>query len=86
MAARVATNVRLDPVQLRCLKQIALERGLSLSALFQELVSEYLDRTRALTGKKWQADPFFRIGRQPGRSGASTVAEDHDRHLYRPER
>ena len=82
MAIRVATNVRLDPERLKELKRLALERGISLSALFQEVVSDYLARTRTLTGKQWQADPFFQLGSPAARSGLSRVAEDHDRYLY----
>ena len=84
--ARVATNIRLDAAQLRQLKRLALERGVSLSALFQELIADYLARVSILTGRDWRADPFFRVGRQPGRSGRPSVAEDHDRHLYRTRR
>jgi len=65
MAARVATSLKLDPVQLRRLKRLALERGVSLSALFQELIADYLARVSTLTGRDWRADPFFRVGRRP---------------------
>lgn len=82
MVRRVATNVRLDPGQLKDLKRLALERGSSLSALFQEMVNDYLVRSRTLTGKQWQADPFFQLGNPTARSGLSRVAEEHDRYLY----
>ena len=82
MAARVATNVRLDRDRLKALKHVAFERGISLSALFQEMVNDFLARNRTLTGKEWAADPFFQIGRKPARSGLSRVAENHDRYLY----
>jgi hypothetical protein len=84
MANRVATNVRLDPGRLKELKRLALERGVSLSALFQEMISDYLTRSRTLTGKEWQTDPFFQLGRPTARSGLSRVAEAHDRYLYPP--
>jgi len=83
MAARVATNLELDAVQLRRLKRLALERGVSLSALFRELIADYLARVSTLTGRDWRADPFFRVGRRPGRSRRASVAENHDRQLYR---
>ena len=83
MAARVATSLKLDPVQLRRLKRLALERGVSLSALFRELIADYLARVSTLTGRNWRADPFFRVGRRPGRSRRASVAENHDRQLYR---
>ena len=83
MAARVATNLKLDAAQLRRLKRLALERGISLSALFQELIADYLARVSTLTGRDWRADPFFQVGRRPGRSVRTRVAENHDRHLYR---
>src|SRR6266481_129316 len=84
--ARVATNVRLDSAQLLQLKRLAVERGVSLSVLFQELIADYLVRVSTLTGRDWRADPFFQVGRRPGRSGHSRVAEEHDRHLYRTRR
>ena len=83
MAARVATNLKLDAAQLRRLKKLALERGVSLSALFRELITDYLTRVSALNGRDWRADPFFQVGRRSGRSGRTSVAENHDRHLYR---
>ena len=86
LMARVATNVRLDAAQLHRLKRLALERGVSLSALFQELIADYLVRVSTLTGRDWRADPFFQVGRRPGRSGQAGVAEEHDRHLYRARR
>jgi len=67
-------------------KRLAVERGVSLSALFQELIADYLVRVSTLTGRDWRADPFFQVGRRPGRSGHSRVAEEHDRHLYRERR
>ena len=84
--ARVATNVRLDAAQLHQLKRLAVERGVSLSALFRELIADYLVRVSTLTGRDWRADPFFQVGRRPSRSGQSRVAEEHDRHLYRERR
>jgi hypothetical protein len=83
---RVSTNVRLDPARLRQLKRLAAERGVTLSAIFQEMIEDYIGRVGALTGKAWQNDPFFKLGRRPGRSGSSSVAEQHDRYLYRTKR
>lgn len=82
VANRVATNVRLDPARMKELKRLALERGVSLSTLFQEMINDYLARWRTLTGKEWQADPFFQLGGPTARSGLSRVAEEHDRYLY----
>lgn len=86
MAVRVSTNVRLDPAQLRQLKRLAAERGVTLSAIFQDMISDYVGRVSALSGKDWHDDPFFKVGRRPGRSGLSNVAEQHDRYLYRTKR
>ena len=61
--ARVATNVRLDAAQLHQLKRLAVERGVSLSALFRVLIADYLVRVSTLTGRDWRADPFFQVGR-----------------------
>jgi hypothetical protein len=82
MADRVATNVRLERAQLHALKQLALDRGLSLASLFQEMVNDCLARSRTLTGKAWKADPFFQLGQPAARSSLSRVAEDHNRYLY----
>ncbi len=84
--ARVATNVRLDAAQLHRLRRLALEGGVSLSTLFQELIADYLVRVSTLTGRDWRGDPFFQVGRRPGRSGQAGAAEEHDRHLYRARR
>ena len=86
MTARVSTNVRLDPAQLSRLKRVAADRGISLSTVFREMIGEYIGRISPLNDKAWMADPFFRIGRRPGRSGLSRVSEDHDRYLYPPKR
>jgi hypothetical protein len=79
---RVATNVRLDPDDLRQLKRLALERGQSLSGLFQEMIRERLARVRPLSDKQWRTDSFFQIGRAARGSGAANVSEQHDRYLY----
>jgi hypothetical protein len=86
MTTRVSTNVRLEAAQLRQLKRLAADRGVGLSALFQEMIRDYVGRVSALTGRDWEADPFFKVGRRPGRSGLSWVAERHDRYLYPPKR
>lgn len=85
MPSKVATNIRLEVEQLKRLKQIAVEKGESLSRLFQQMISDYLDRVSALSGKRWEKDPFFQIGRKPDRSGVSNISKEHDRHLYRVE-
>jgi hypothetical protein len=82
MADRVATNVRLERAQLHALKQLALDRGLSLAGLFQEIVDDCLARSRTLAGKAWKCDPFFQLGHTAARSGRSRVSEDHNRYLY----
>ena len=86
METRVSTNVRLGPAQLRQLKRLAAERGVTLSAIFQEMIGDYIGRVGALTGKDWEKDPFFKLGRRAGRSGSSRVAAQHDRYLYRTRR
>jgi hypothetical protein len=82
LSKKVATNIRLEAEQIKQLKRIAVEKGTSLSRLFQEIVSEYLARVSALSGKEWRKDPFFQIGKRPGRSGLTVVSEQHDRYLY----
>ena len=82
MPTKVSTNIRLETGQIKELKRIAVEKGSSLSKLFQEIINDYLERVSALSGKDWKGDPFFQIGRRPGRSGLSTVSEEHDRYLY----
>ncbi len=82
MPAKVSTNIRLEAGQIKELKRIAVEKGASLSKLFQEIINDYLVRVSALSGKDWKKDPFFQIGRRPGRSGLSTVSEEHNDYLY----
>ncbi|HET6465557.1 MAG TPA: CopG family transcriptional regulator [Nitrospiria bacterium] len=82
MSGKVATNIRLEAEQLKQLKRIAVEKGASLSKLFKEIIADYLERVSTLSGKDWRKDPFFQIGRKPGRSGESTVSEEHDHYLY----
>lgn len=82
MEEKVATNIRLDKEQLGSLKRIAVEKGKSLAGLFREIVADYLVRAGALSNKNWKKDPFFQIGKKPGHSGVSNVAEEHDAYLY----
>ena len=83
MATKTATNVRLDVEQLKQLKRVVVEKGISLSKLFQELITDYLERLNPFSGKDWRKDPFFQIGKKPGHSGQPTISKEHDRHLYR---
>ncbi|HLF86470.1 MAG TPA: hypothetical protein VI584_05255 [Nitrospiria bacterium] len=82
MPTKVSTNIRLEAGQIKELKRIAVEQGASLSKLFQEIINDYLARVSALSGKDWKKDPFFQIGRRPGRSGLSAVSEEHNDYLY----
>lgn len=82
MADKVATNVRLERETLQELKRVAVDRGRSLAGVFEEMAADYLGRTRALAGKNWRKDPFFRVGSRRGGSGHRNVARNHDRHLY----
>ena len=81
--SKVSTNIRLEAAHVKELKRVAVENGTSLSQVFHQIISDYLERIKALSGTAWKRDPFFQIGRRPGRSGLSTISEDHDRHLYR---
>lgn len=80
--AKVSTNIRLEAAHVKELKRVAVEQGTSLSQVFHQIIAEYLERIKALSGTAWKRDPFFQIGKRPGRSGVSTVSEDHDHHLY----
>ncbi len=82
METKVTTNIRLDAEQLKQLKRIAVEKGASLSKLFQQMISDYLERVSTLSGKDWRKDPFFQVGKRPGRSGTSDISEKHDRYIY----
>ena len=53
------------------------------SQIFHQVISDYLERVKTLSGTAWKRDPFFQIGKKPGRSGLHTVSEEHDRHLDR---
>ena len=81
--SKVSTNIRLEAAYVKELKRVAVEKGTSLSQVFHQIISDYLERVKALSGTAWKRDPFFRIGKRPGRSGLPTVSEEHDRHLYR---
>jgi len=82
MTGKVATNVRLEPETLRELKRVAVDRGGSLSKVFEEMAADFLGRTRAFAGKDWRKDSFFRLGSRRGGSGLHDVSEGHDRYLY----
>jgi hypothetical protein len=82
MENRVATNIRMERETLRELKRIAVDGGRSLSKVFEEMVADYLGRTRAFAGRDWRKDPFFRIGSRRGGSGRRDVAAEHDKYLY----
>lgn len=47
------------------LKRVAVEKGTSLSQIFNEIILEYLERVKALSGTDWKRDPFFQIGKRP---------------------
>jgi len=82
MANKAVSSIRLERETLRQLKRIAVDRGLSLSKVFEEMVADYLGRTRAFVGRDWRKDPFFRIGSRRGGSGRRDVSAEHDRYLY----
>lgn len=78
------TNLRLEPARLHALKQIALDRGISLSALLREMADEVIRRHgRERAVRRRRRDPFFLLGR-PGVSapGPTDVAAEHDHYLY----
>jgi hypothetical protein len=80
--SKVSTNIRLDAAYMKELKRVAVEKGTSLSQIFHQIISDYLERVKALSGRNWKRDPFFQIGKRPGRSGLTAISEEHDRHLY----
>ena len=82
MSGKVATNIRLEAEQLKQLKRISVEKGASLSRLFNEIIADYLERVNTLSGRDWKKDPFFQIGNKPGHSGEATVSEEHNHYLY----
>jgi hypothetical protein len=81
--SKISTNIRVEAAYLKELKRVAVEKGTSLSQIFHQVISDYLERVKALSGTAWRRDPFFQIGKRPGRSGGHRVSEEHDRHLYR---
>jgi hypothetical protein len=82
MDGQIATNVRLERDELRSLKTMAAERGVSLARLFRTMVSDFIARARPLSDKAWKSDPFFTIGTRPGRSGLRDLSIHHDKYLY----
>jgi len=82
MPGKISTNIRLELETIRELKRVAVDGGRSLSKVFEEMAGDFLDRTRALSGKDWRNDSFFRIGSRRTRSGLHDVSRNHDKYLY----
>lgn len=82
MSERVATNIRLERDELKSLRRLAVEQGVSMSRLFRQMVSDFLSRSRPMSDKEWKSDPFFTIGTRPGRSGLRDLSVNHDKYLY----
>ncbi|MFZ5877069.1 MAG: ribbon-helix-helix protein, CopG family [Nitrospirota bacterium] len=66
--SKVSANIRLDAAYMKELKRVADEKGKSLSQIFHQIISDYLEHTRVLSGKDWKRDSFFQIGKSSGRS------------------
>ena len=82
MGERVAMNVRLEREELRSLRRLAVDQGVSMSNLFRKMVSDFLSRARPMSDKEWKSDPFFAIGSRPARSGLKDLGLNHDKYLY----
>lgn len=82
MSERVATNIRLERDELKSLRRLAVDQGVSMSNLFRKMVSDFIARARPMSDEKWKSDPFFSIGRNPGRSGVRDLGLNHDKYLY----
>jgi hypothetical protein len=50
--------------------------------LSKQIIADYLAQVSKLSGRDWKKDPFFQIGKSPGRSGRSDVSQKHKRYLY----
>ena len=80
MKTYVTTNLRLDASLYEQLKRIALERRMSLSALFREMAATVAGRRARI-----QDDPLWQLGSNAFDAGAdapSDIAANHDQYLY----
>ena len=79
------TNLRLEPQRLGALKEIAKDRGISLSQLMREMADELI-RRHAPGGatRRLVRDPVFRLGPMGDEptTGPTDIARNHDAYLY----
>jgi len=77
----VRTQIQLSEEQKKKLKKIAAERGVSIA----ELIRQGVDRILEAYGRPERGEMLQRAAAAAGRfrSGETSVAKDHDRHLDR---
>ncbi len=86
----VRTQIYLEPIQHKALKEIARARSVSMAQVVREAVAAYLgrDRKTALSDEEYLSDPIWRlpeVGAAFDDSGCGDMAENHDAYLYGPE-
>lgn len=73
----IRTQIQLTDEQVRALRRVAAQRGVSMAAVIRELVEQGL-RTPAAARSTRARAAIGRFG-----SGESTVSREHDRELER---
>ncbi len=86
----VRTQIYLEPIQHRALKDFAKARATSMAQVVREAIASYLARTptKTLSDEAYLADPIWslpEVGAALDGSGPSDLAERHDTYLYGPD-
>jgi hypothetical protein len=80
-------QIQLSEAQHRQVRRVAQQRGVSFSAAIRAWVQEGLSRLEAPTRETRLREALAVCGKYVDRTGARTVARDHDRYLaeaFRP--
>ena len=70
------TQLYLEEPLYQFLKKEARKSG-SIAAVVRKLIEEKMSAV-----EKYDEDPIFQLGKNPGASGLNDVSERHDRYLY----
>jgi hypothetical protein len=77
--AMVRTQVQLTEAQMRMLKRLATERGVSVAELIRQSVDLFVRSVGAVDDQEQRRRALATAGRF--RSGRKDLAAEHDRHL-----
>ena len=73
------TQIQLTEEQYRILKQMALERGLSMAELIRQSVDQFVRSKGELTHEQLRQRALSVIG--AGSSGVTDLGQEHDKYL-----